>query len=357
MNTDARILSPVVMAICCLLWTVTSEAQDDNCSVLIKNGVFDESSRTAEVSQDYSSLDWICSEENRTSQDVDDNSADLGVPIKGVPVQLGWKGNNQSFSAWKHNFCKTKSVSGSNRAMQAQLIRKASETLVDGFLACINSPGVHVWHSPASAGEAAFSAKFVPLESDHTSANLLVEPSGDVSCNFRELTLTQATRHIRCARSVIKPQVVYFSSDVFHVVPESIVLPGPPAPAPEPCDDAPSGPIKIAFDKFTPAQKRLGPYCVPVAVSLRANGQAHRNSGGLATSRITIYSTAIPSNGSVVCSGGVDLFGNNAEPVSAICQPYDISAHHTQAFSVNVKDSSADTYGLSWTLDVKPKGD
>lgn len=354
MNRSAQILMRMATAVACSLMTLTSIAQDDQCGIL-KNGVFDESSKTVEISQQYASYDWICSEEIKTSNDVDSKSAELGVPVEGVAVSLGWKKHEQSFSAWKQSYCKAKSVSSSYLAMQAQFTKHASQILVDGFLTCIHSPGVHVWRSPASAEEAAFSAKFLPLEADRSSASLKVESSRGVTCNPSELTLTQATRHIHCVRDVIKPQVVYFSSEVFNVVPGTFTLPGPPAvvhPV-QPCNDVPTGPIPVSFTKFKPGRRDLGPYCVPVTVSLQASGQARRNSTGPASSIIALYSTETPSKKSFICSKGVTLLGNEIGEIQVSCSDT-IPAHRAKTFSVHVTDSSADTYNLHLTLDVKP---
>lgn len=326
-------------------------AQDGQCDSLLRSGVFDSSSKTVEINSSYTDFHWVCGEEIRESKDVDNKSAELGFAVYNVPVKLGWNESDQDFSSWKNSFCGSRHVQDRYNEKRIEFVRTVSKDLVDGFIRCIGSPGVHVWRSPAANGELAFSANFVSLEKDRDSAELIINSSDGVVCEESRVSLTRAVKHVFCKQEDNDRQVVYFSSNVYRVVPESLVISSPPARR---CENLPSSPININFDKHKGFQKQLGPYCVNSNVSMRFYGVAGQNSAGNPYSMVTIYSSAIPSQASFLCNSRVKpRLGVFVEHKGG-CPSFHISAYEERVFSVEVDDASADTENLIWTIELKP---
>lgn len=134
-----------VAILCTLLVGALRPTRGDDCSNLLKDGIFDTRSSLNIQDRARSYANWFCSLNFSEASQADSFGGELSFPFKGIPVKFGFNSANQNFSQWYSSFCKDVHESFTEHTMVEEHVRTASKDILQAFTKCTTSDGFHVW--------------------------------------------------------------------------------------------------------------------------------------------------------------------------------------------------------------------
>src|SRR5437660_713408 len=117
----------VVALACGLSLVVGTSVRADDCSALLKDGIFDTRSSLNIQDRARSYANWFCSLKFSESSQADSFGADLAFPFQGVPVKLGFNSATQSWNQWYSSFCQDVRENFSEHTRVEEFVRTASQ--------------------------------------------------------------------------------------------------------------------------------------------------------------------------------------------------------------------------------------
>lgn len=140
-----------------LIWSwvpnSASGGDDCGCSKMLIGGVFN-SSYLATSSQASSAYrHWQCTQEFSTHQQALDSGLSVGLPVYGIPIQVGGSFNASTRDSWKRKNCQDTRMNSSSENRLQLTLSVASTTILTEFNRCqeiCNTVGLHCWTSEVS---------------------------------------------------------------------------------------------------------------------------------------------------------------------------------------------------------------
>ena len=114
-----------------------SASAQNVCSALLQGGTFD----TAFTSRDTFAADFARSKLCQSGSNQSDTGFNLGIPIEGVPIEIGFNSSGSSNS----NICNEKEVSAEAWQKFMDWSRRASPVIAKAFVECTKNEGIQVW--------------------------------------------------------------------------------------------------------------------------------------------------------------------------------------------------------------------
>jgi hypothetical protein len=178
-------------------------ASGQECSELLHRGIYDIQSSSVSLDTVSSWAQSFCDERFSSSESADNFGASIGVPIKGVPLKLGFDSSRESWSTWYSNFCSSVQSDESLRSRVKQYLQTINPRVVDAFNECISSTGLHVWLERTGNPKVfRFAAKFTTPTRNITEVQVDLDPSANVSCGQTTILVgTGETKRVRCTRT------------------------------------------------------------------------------------------------------------------------------------------------------------
>lgn len=218
-----------------------SVAQD--CGALLRGGVFDISQYSSDQEQARSFASWYCDKRFSSEEDANSLGASGVIPVKGVPVRLGFDSKKQSFQSWQTEFCSKVNSSASEQSRVRQFLQTASSQIIEGFNRCISAYGIHAWlERTADPRTFVFAAKFVPANDQRTARISTKAAPFETKCDIDQSVVLTANAVYRafCTRGMHSVSVIVNSPDYGVASGGMLSLPAPyvaaaaPAPPPPP---------------------------------------------------------------------------------------------------------------------------
>ena len=135
----------LVPTLCVIALVLRIPVQADDCSQLLKDGIFDTRSSLNVQDRARSYANWFCSMNFSEASQADSFGAELAFPFKGIPIKFGFNSSNQSFSQWYSSFCQDVRETFSEHILVEDHVRTASKDVLDAFTKCTTTDGFHVW--------------------------------------------------------------------------------------------------------------------------------------------------------------------------------------------------------------------
>jgi hypothetical protein len=134
-----------IAAFLVLSCTVDSTFGQSTCEALLRFGTFDKSKFKSEKDRARRHAARLCSTQHQEESSFDSAAANIGIPIEGIPVELGGSSKRGNFRAWFSHFCSSDVLSEDDSARLQQWSSTASKVLADAFNKCTTARGFHVW--------------------------------------------------------------------------------------------------------------------------------------------------------------------------------------------------------------------
>ena len=210
-----------------LAFAINGVAYGQECSQLLKQGIYDISSSSTDLNTASSFSQWFCDENFSSAQEADNFGASLGFPFKGVPVKLGLESGSESWSESYSRFCANYKNDSSLQLKLRNHVKTISGTVVNAFNTCISSRGLHVWiertHNPR---EFKFAARFNPPNKNNPVAIIQTFDEGsNVSCKQRPLEIDSSEFRSRCTRKNDNPVSLIVNADWAPIGGGNLTLP------------------------------------------------------------------------------------------------------------------------------------
>lgn len=126
--------APVSLLVCAL---ATPASAQNICAKLLSGGTFD----TAFTDRKSFAADYARSKFCNSGTNKSDEGFDLGIPVEGVPVEIGF--NSSGSNSW--NVCNEREASAEAWQKFMDWSRKASPVIAKAFVECTKNEGIQVW--------------------------------------------------------------------------------------------------------------------------------------------------------------------------------------------------------------------
>ena len=120
-------------------------AEAQQCAEMLKYGIYDIRSLDINKQTAASFKQWFCGEQFSQQSSVRSFGANIGLPLDGVPVELGLDSEGKNYSDWRSSFCGGKETTNNFQFKLSEQITKVSRVLLQEFNKCMESDGLHVW--------------------------------------------------------------------------------------------------------------------------------------------------------------------------------------------------------------------
>jgi hypothetical protein len=158
--------------------------QFDSCDTVLLGGVFQEEKITSAKDVHEAASDWMCLNEKNKASAGSGWGLSLGVPIDGVPLQIGANSNNTNSSAWSKDHCTDARRNNTLKDVYEHTTKVASPEILKAWTECKVQPHAGLTCSLAnSTGPSViFNYRWTPTDIEH-----------DTIATVKGLTLTNAT--------------------------------------------------------------------------------------------------------------------------------------------------------------------
>lgn len=232
--------------VCVLLVGVVRTARGDDCSALLKDGIFDTRSNLNIQDRARSYANWFCSLNFSEASQADSYGAELGFPFEGVPVKFGFNASNQSFSQWYSSFCQDVHEQFTAHSVVEEHVRTASKDVLDAFTKCTTSDGFHVWleysGAPEQVKKFTLAATFRspnPQKIPYAAITTFQAPGVRCVPNPKGTKVGRPTQRFSCARTTNdEVRIALASTDYNPDGAGDLSLPAVQKPTPPPVEEA-----------------------------------------------------------------------------------------------------------------------
>lgn len=149
------------------LWNITF-AQD--CDEVLKDGVFNSTTISTSSESEKSFYQYIYSTDFTTHQEAMDAGISIGVPVYGVPVEIGGKFSKQQKDEWKRTHQEYKNETLTTSQKYNAVFKFASPDILEKWLECRNHPkerpGLSGWIEELSTTSAVLHITWIPIAGD-----------------------------------------------------------------------------------------------------------------------------------------------------------------------------------------------
>lgn len=195
-----------------LSMTFATNAWSVDCGFL-KEGLFNVTSTASDYSSAKSLAYWYCEQQSVQKGTSASTDASATVPIKGVPVQLGYDSSKQSLEQWTKSFCSSLETSELTKSR----VRLATKTVVPNFEKLIEqckTTGIRMWLERGDDDRFVFlRINFVGAGKARATAKVQFLPER-AGCKSQEIDLfTSITVTIACDREGEAVAAVINSND------------------------------------------------------------------------------------------------------------------------------------------------
>lgn len=119
--------------------SLASNASADECSDLLRDSVFNSEEIKENGKEAQSFVSWQCSTSFKSHQEAVDAGLNVGVPVYGVPLEIGGTWNSGSVETWKQENCSAANRKESSESATFRLVRKVAPEIVAGWSSCMES--------------------------------------------------------------------------------------------------------------------------------------------------------------------------------------------------------------------------
>ncbi len=130
-------------AICVIFATfIANMAFANDCAKLLNN-IYDFRATTNSAARASSFRTWYCSHEFESETASRSLGSELGIPLKGIPVEFGFDESRESFSSWQSNFCSDTSSQEARQFSSSKVERTINPAVINAFNTCTSRSGLH----------------------------------------------------------------------------------------------------------------------------------------------------------------------------------------------------------------------
>ncbi len=116
-----------------------------SCDAILSNGIFDIRADYRTSSSAKGKMDWFCDTRFESSESVDSFGANIGFPLKGLPVNLGFDSSQETWKDWYKKTCRSHRSNTFDYSAVVSHSSTVNAGVLEAFNKCISSDGLHVW--------------------------------------------------------------------------------------------------------------------------------------------------------------------------------------------------------------------
>jgi microcystin-dependent protein len=175
-----RRLLPQVFSI--VLACIPAIAQTSQCDAVLKQGIFDESAFTKNTQLHQDLEDYIYRSDFKTHAQANQAGFSFGVPIYGVPLQIGGTFSNEQREAWKSKYKETHKKILDFEEAQSSALKQVDSGVVNAWLGCISitssAKGLTAGIQPSGKDYVYFWVRYQPPVTGDSATISLFQPTG-----------------------------------------------------------------------------------------------------------------------------------------------------------------------------------